>query len=31
MAQRSKITLSTDELDNLSCDAFDEAINPRSD
>ena len=31
MAQRSKITLSTDELDNLSFDAFDEAINPRLD
>ena len=31
MAQRSKINLSTDELHNLSFDAFDEAINPRSD
>ena len=31
MAQRSKITPSTDELDNLSFDAFDEAINSRSD
>ncbi len=30
MAQRSKINLSTDELHNLSFDAFDEAINPRS-
>ncbi len=30
MAQRSKINLATDELHNLSFDAFDEAINPRS-
>ena len=31
MNQRSQINLSTDELHNLSYDAFDEAINPRSD
>jgi hypothetical protein len=30
MTQRSQINLSTDELHNLSFDAFDEAINPRS-